>query len=241
MIGQMYVAARFDATCQAEPPAEGRIEETKPAAGLEQAAFLRRSSDLRTYGGVPVCAIRARGLTGSGVSRKFAVWKVSWPDLLSWKAHMKIQRNDLYHGAVLSQLAKHRSFEALKKLKKYGHYLVNNDRCLLVKLATANSGPWDFYFRSNDLNTLKSDFESGLETFAVLVCGKSTICLLNRVDFGAVIDIDSSDLQSIRVDIPGSRMEVRGSIGALPRKIAHNAFPDKVFAKRPKLRRERLP
>ena len=41
---------------------------------------------------------------------------------------MKIQTQDLYHGAVLTQITEHPSFKALNKADTlYGHYLVNHD------------------------------------------------------------------------------------------------------------------
>jgi len=51
---------------------------------------------------------------------------------------MKIQHKDLFHGAALTQLVEHNSFKALNKADdKYGHYLVNTDRRLLVKLVAS--------------------------------------------------------------------------------------------------------
>jgi hypothetical protein len=144
---------------------------------------------------------------------------------------MKIQQKDLFHGAALTQLTEHPSFKALNKADaKYGHYLVNADCRLMVKLTAKGNGPWQFTFQPDDLNTLKSDIASGFKTFVVLVCGKKTICLLNRRDFRVVIDLNSASVQWVRVEIPRARMSVRGSKGALKHAIAHNNFPDKVFA-----------
>ena len=99
----------------------------------------------------------------------------------------------------------------------------------MVKLTAKGSGPWQFTFQPDDLITLRSDIASGFKTLVVLVCGKQTICLLNKRDFRAVIDISSASAQWIRVEVPRTRMIVRGSKGPLKHTIAHSNFPDKVF------------
>ena len=144
---------------------------------------------------------------------------------------MKIQQKDLFHGAALTQLTEHASFKALNKAdKKYGHYMVNTNRRLMVKLTAKEHGPWQFTFQPDDLDTLRSDFATrNNKTFVVLVCGETTICLLNRQDFKVVVDINATSAQWIRVDIPRARMSVRGSKGELTHSIAHNSFPDTVF------------
>lgn len=144
---------------------------------------------------------------------------------------MKIQQKDLFHGAALTQLTEHESFKALNKADtKYGHYMVNTDKRLMVKLTEKASEPWTFTFQPDDLNTLQSDIASGFRTFVVLVCGKATICLLDEVQFMSVIDLNANSAQWIKVEIPKASMRVRGSTGALKNAIAHKDFPDNVFA-----------
>ncbi|BBO36543.1 hypothetical protein [Lacipirellula parvula] len=143
---------------------------------------------------------------------------------------MKIQQKDLFHGAALTQLTEHVSFKALNKADaKYGHYMVNTDRRLMVKLTEKTSAPWTFTFQPDDLNTISSDIASGFRTFIVLVCGKVTICLLSEGDFSQLIDLTSPTAQWIKVEIPKASMRVRGSHGTLKGAITHNSFPDGVF------------
>src|SRR5260221_12979437 len=143
---------------------------------------------------------------------------------------MKIQLKDLYHGAALTQLTEHQSFKALNKADaKYGHYMVNTDRRLMVKHTEKARDPWQFTFQPDDLNTLQSDIASGFKTFVVLVCADSTICLLNEQEFLSVIDPNSAVQQTIRVEIPNSRMRVRGTAGTIKHAITHKSFPDDVF------------
>src|SRR5438552_1824863 len=131
---------------------------------------------------------------------------------------MKVQQKDLYHGAALTQLVEHDSFKALNKADgKYGHYLVNTDRRLMVKLTEKPHYPWSFTFQPDDLDTLRADIASGFRTFVVLVCGKATVCLLEQADYEAIIDLDAAGQQWIRVEVPKASMRVRGSLGELKR------------------------
>jgi hypothetical protein len=143
---------------------------------------------------------------------------------------MKIDRKDFFHGAALTQLTEHPSFKALNKADaKYGHYLVNTDRRLLTKHSEKGQPPWQFTFQPDDLETLRSDLASGFKTFAVLVCGDVSICLLDQSEFLALVDVDSTHQQWIRVQIPKASMQISGRAGALKHKIKHNGFPNRVF------------
>jgi hypothetical protein len=145
---------------------------------------------------------------------------------------VKIQQKDLFHGAALTQLTEHPSFKALNKADtKYGHYMVNTDRRLMVKLTEKAAAPWNFTFQPDDLNTLQSDITSGFRTFVVLVCGKTTICLLPEQDFRVLLNMNSSTAQWICIENPRGRgsMRVRGSNGSLKYTVAHKDFPDDVF------------
>ena len=145
---------------------------------------------------------------------------------------MKINQKQQYHGAALAQLVGHDSFKALNNVDdgKYGHYLVNTDRRMLIKHTTEEEGPWQFTFQPDDLATLQAD-ESGFTTFAVLVCGNQTICLLPFDDLTQVIDLNAGSAQWVRGSLPPrSSMRVRGSAGELGHAVAHNAFPAGVFA-----------
>ena len=139
---------------------------------------------------------------------------------------MKVQQKDLFHGAALTQLVEHDSFKALNKADtKYGHYLVNTDRRLMVKLTEKANPPWQFTFQPDDLTTLRSDIASGFKTFVVLVCGKTTICLLEEADFASIIDLTAQRAQFIRVEIPKASMRVRGSAGNWRMQSSTTRFP----------------
>src|SRR5271157_792951 len=116
---------------------------------------------------------------------------------------MKIQQKDLFFGAALTQIVEHPSYKAVNKAdQKYGHYLVNTDRRLLIKLTAQENAPWQFTFQSDDLMTLRTDIASRFRSFVILICGKSTICLLDQQDFQGILDLHSDNAQWVRVEIP---------------------------------------
>lgn len=146
---------------------------------------------------------------------------------------MKIQTQDLYHGAVLTQITEHDSFKALNKVDtQYGHYLVNHDNRLFVKYLTKQSSPWNFKFSYSELQSIQRDMEYTDRVFLCLVCGQETICALNIQEFSNLVDVSSSESQSIIIEVPaGGSMHVKGTVGKLSNTLPHNAFPNKLFAK----------
>jgi hypothetical protein len=144
---------------------------------------------------------------------------------------MKIQTQDLYHGAVLTQITEHSSFKALNKVdSQYGHYLVNHDTRLFVKYLTKQTSPWNFKFSLSELQAIQQDIDTSNRVFLCLVCGHETICTLDIQEFSNLIDLCSSENQSIVVEVPASgSMHVKGSEGKLPRTLRHNSFPEKLF------------
>jgi hypothetical protein len=145
---------------------------------------------------------------------------------------MKIQKKELFHGAALTRLVEHHSFKALNKADgKYGHYLVNTDKRLLVKHSEKASQPWPFTFTADDLSTLESDIASGFKTHVVLVCGQTAICLLKKPQIRAILDLDDGSVQWVRVKLPGpgASMRVSSRKGELKKTVPNSAFPARVF------------
>jgi hypothetical protein len=151
---------------------------------------------------------------------------------------MKIQEKDRFHGAALTQIVEHPSFKALNKADgKYGHYQVDGtskgqraSMRVLMKYSTKKN-KWQFTFQPDDLHVLNTDIQSNPRTYACLVCGRVTVCLLRRKDLNQVIDLNSGVAQSLTVSLPGvgASLRVRGSKGRLPHTIPHSAFPDDLF------------
>jgi hypothetical protein len=144
---------------------------------------------------------------------------------------MKIQDQDVYHGAALTQVVQHDSFKALNRAsEKYGHYLVNKDHHMFVKYRTNRKSPWSFTLQADELAAIQAEIKGKKFVFLCLVCGYSTICALTQEELVNTVDVESSSSQWVRVTVPkGGSCRVTGSVGTLSKVIPHNSFPDKIF------------
>ncbi|MDU6306512.1 MAG: hypothetical protein E6579_07605 [Clostridium sp.] len=145
---------------------------------------------------------------------------------------MQIQPKDSYHGSALTQIVEDPSFTALNKAdEKYGHYLINSNIRLLVKHSTAQNSPWSYTFQPDDLRVLATDIQTGAKTFACLICGSKTICLLNADQIKTIINLNCSGTQWVRVEIrtSGGSLWVQGQSGEYRKSIPHTAFPLALF------------
>jgi hypothetical protein len=145
---------------------------------------------------------------------------------------MKIQEQDLYHGAALTQIVEHESFKALNKgSQNYGHYLINTDRHVYVKYRKGSKSPWQFTLSPSEMAVIKSEAQKSQFVYLCLVCGNVTICALDFSEIQQLIDLNANSQQWIKVEVPrGGSCRVSGSKGKLKRTIAHKLFPDKVFS-----------
>lgn len=144
---------------------------------------------------------------------------------------MKIQAQDLYYGAVLTQITEHPSFTALSKAdSQLGHYVVNHEIRLTVKYSSIEFSPWQFDFSPAELQSIKRDMQTTDRVYLCLMCGQETICALNLIEFTSLIDLNSFEYQPIVVEAPtNDSMYVSGTVGKLPRTLSHNSFPSKIF------------
>lgn len=142
---------------------------------------------------------------------------------------MKIQQKDYYHGAALTQIVEHESFKALNKADtKYGHYKINHDIRIMIKITSIAEDPWQFTVNQSDLATIVEDLSFDDKFFLCLVCGMETICLLNHEQIKELLNLSSSDQQWLKVKNTGS-LRIWSTRTELKRTIPHNAFPDKIF------------
>jgi hypothetical protein len=145
---------------------------------------------------------------------------------------MKIQEQDRYHGPALMQIVEHDSFKALNKTdEKYGHYLVNNDTRLWIKYRTTEKRDWRFTIQPSEAADLAADFKLTKKTYLILVCGKHTICCLDRAQIESLIDAKDASSQWIRVEAPAHKnMRITGSLNKRnPILFAHKRFPSCIF------------
>ncbi len=144
---------------------------------------------------------------------------------------MKIQQQDMFHGAVFTQIVEHESFTALNRATpKYGHYLVNADRHIFVKYSKSKASPWQFTFSPDEFRAVAHASGTRNKVFVCLVCGRVTVCALTVAEIEQVIDIAAVGKQTVYVRVPsGGSCHIRGPTGELPRAIPHNSFPNKVL------------
>jgi len=146
---------------------------------------------------------------------------------------MKIQEQDIYHGAALTQIVKHDSFKALNRgSQTYGHYLVNTNIHVLAKYRKNKKSPWTFQINTNDISFFCNTRKATERIFLCLICGQFTICALTQDEIEKLIDVTNPDAsQSISVTIPkGGSCHVSGSKGKLGSAVPLNSFPDKIFS-----------
>ena len=141
---------------------------------------------------------------------------------------MKIQQQDLFHGAALTQIVEAPNFKALNKAadSKYGHYVLNNDTRFFVKYSTARGPIFRFSLSPGDATAIRQDEDSGHRVFLVLVCGKSTVCPVASTDLWIVADRTPGGIQQLWVEAnAGKSMRFGKGDAMLSHTIPHNAFP----------------
>ncbi len=145
---------------------------------------------------------------------------------------MKIQQQDLFHGAALMQVVEHPRFKALNKApdKKYGHYVLNNDTRLFVKYTTGDGPDYWFNLSRDDVSAIKKDQADGHRVFAVLVCGSETVCAIPADELWTVADQNPNGNQQVwvRAD-PGKSMRFGRGQHQVARAIPHKSFPEVVL------------
>lgn len=101
---------------------------------------------------------------------------------------MKIDKDQLYHGAALIQIAEHEKFTAINSLylkeERYNNsFRVNTDIAVYLKYATNPKKPYNEYqfnFKSDHLSDLKEISHHCSCVYIVLVCvGASEICCIS--------------------------------------------------------------
>jgi hypothetical protein len=159
---------------------------------------------------------------------------------------MTIKQFELYHGAVLTALARSDRPVTLRMIETrpseaWAVYTLNDEVELYVKYSTAVRGlktrpgasSWTFVFGSDEVAKL-SELSAERDVYAALVCARKAIskdkcmhvCLLRPEELGRLIDLDDHCSQSTTVRyVPrkklrlfsGRRVELRVAQSALAR------------------------
>jgi hypothetical protein len=151
---------------------------------------------------------------------------------------MRIDKQDLYHGAALMQIVEHSQAIIMKMKHKSSEYQVSvataprgeENRYIYIKHVARNVEPFRFVFSKQERDFLEIELTRNAPVFVVLVCGSSYICALSKKQY--------RDLAAARGPLtllveapPGGSMRVRrfGS-DKKPLLVAHNTFPKKVVS-----------
>ena len=164
---------------------------------------------------------------------------------------MKINKDHLYHGAALTQVAEHPTFKAINELSLQGvrsrcAFLVNTDIGLYLKYATEPKGPFDefiFTFHKSHLDELQAIKARSKKLFICLICvSASHICCityetlleliaLRKQEKGAdersytiLVTVPPSKRFRIYMNAPGRRKVLIGQ-----RIVPRDDFPNVVF------------
>lgn len=146
---------------------------------------------------------------------------------------MKIQKQDIYHGAALLQIIEHSSFTALNKTadKKYGHYRINANINIFIKYCSNTASPWTFNFQPLELEAIEKDYNSIEVVYLCLVCGHNTVCTIQKWQIESLLDLSSDRQQTISIEVRAKKGSLwpTGSYGPLNKSIPHNLFPNIIF------------
>ncbi|MCV7402181.1 hypothetical protein H7K24_18760 [Mycobacterium fragae] len=151
---------------------------------------------------------------------------------------MKIDRQDLYHGAALLQIIEDGRGPVISRMWPEPYYRVlvgidgekEDNRYLYIKYISRNLEPFRFSFTKHERKFLEDEFlERSGPVFIVLVCGTSYVCVLDAEQYSRlgrdpnrlVLQVETPERGRIRVKRWGERMR--------PLLVAHSAFPKNVL------------
>ena len=144
-----------------------------------------------------------------------------------------IKEFEYYHGAVFTQLIQ----ESKKNisLKAYSDssnasYILNENIGLYIKYSKKRLTPWRFSLQKihqEEILQMKTNLS---EVFLLLVCGEDGIVTLNFEELKKILNDAHEEVEWISASRnPNKEYTVKGSDGALGRKVGKNDFPKKIL------------
>lgn len=151
---------------------------------------------------------------------------------------MQITANHRSLGAALAQIAEHRLFKTLAKSgTTHGHYKVNADVQIVCKYAREvlmdNTKTYHFVFSRQEVADAVAVGKRAKNTFVVLTCADETICCMPYAQWAALLAEPSTSHETFVVvsELRKKSVRVQGpNKTAKPELVAHNAYPDCLFA-----------
>lgn len=144
-----------------------------------------------------------------------------------------IKEFSFYHGVVFSALS-HYSRKPLTIMQYHSRdnasYIINDNIGVYIKYSTKRLSPWHFSFQPLHLIELQEIDQEYHELIVMLVCRDDGIVGLIFDELVQVIDVASISTESISVHRrQREKYYVKGSLGALTRKIGQTDFCEKIL------------
>jgi hypothetical protein len=144
-----------------------------------------------------------------------------------------IKEFEFYHGVVFTKLI-HDSQKniTLKPFSSASNaaYVLNENIGLYIKHSKKRLSPWRFSLQKiHQEEILQMKNELG-EVFVLLVCGEDGIVTLSHEELKKILNEAHEEVEWISASRnPNKEYTVKGSDGALGRKVGKNDFPKKIL------------
>jgi len=166
---------------------------------------------------------------------------------------MRIDDDHMYHGAALVQIAEHEMFTAINALKVGNRivrsaYTVNEDTAVYFKYAsepTPAFNEYQFTFRANHLDDLRSISSTSRDTYIALICVQAReICcvpydtltdLVSRRKYAhrsaedqyvVLVTAEKGKQLRLYMNQPGQKKKILGGAQL----VSRGAFPSVIFS-----------
>lgn len=144
-----------------------------------------------------------------------------------------IKEFEFYHGAVFARLI-HFSNENIS-IKSFptesnASYVINDKIGLYIKHSSKRMSPWRFSLQKVHQDEILQMKNSLTEVFLILVCGEDGIVTLSFSELKMVLNDVHGEVEWISASRnPRKEYTVKGSDGALGRKVGKSDFPKRIF------------
>jgi hypothetical protein len=151
---------------------------------------------------------------------------------------MKIDKQDLYHGAALLQIIESNEDVLINRVSGNPYYRIlvakarrgKEYRYLYIKYVSTNKEPFRFSFSKLERDFLNEQFARASPVFIALVCSQQYVCVLGKADF-AKLSRDPNRLV-LHVETPerGRIRVFNYEASNKPVLVAHTAFPKDIIS-----------
>lgn len=144
-----------------------------------------------------------------------------------------IKEFEFYHGVVFSKLIHH--FPNGVSISAYqspsnASYVLNDNIGIYIKHSTKRMTPWRFSFQrihQDEIQQMKGRLGN---VFILLVCGEDGVVTLSFEELKTILNETHDETEWISASrMPNKEYTIKGSDGALNRKVGKNNFPKRLL------------